>query len=77
MKGNTLFLFDPPLNNLAERWNLYILEIIYVHMVHGVCEYYWKEMQIYKKKTHTFKVIYKYKNILDKNMCRKKVPGKS
>lgn len=27
----------------------------------------------FKKKTHTFKVIYKYKNILDKNTCRKKV----
>lgn len=25
------------------------------------------------KKTHTFKVIYKYKNVLDKNTCRKKV----
>lgn len=25
------------------------------------------------KKTHTFKVIYKYKNILDKYTCRKKV----
>lgn len=32
-----------------------------------------KKCKFKKKKNHTFKVIHKYKNILDKNTCRKKV----